>query len=422
MRAIWNIALNDLRVFFKEKGVLIGLIVVPIAMTVAVAAGNGAFASSGPSRVRVDVLDADNSQMSAQFLTDVRAANETLVLCPMDNDDEDFCRLGDDKTLTAERSIERLRDNTALALIEIPAGFEQKIQADEPVSIVYRSNESAVAPGFILQAVQSVVQRMGGAQVAAAVGDNIAESTLTFNSDDDRQAFRQSVYERAAQLWQQNPVTINYQLTAEDPAQSQSRSNMQAGFGQSVPGMGSMFVMFTVFSALYVLIRERANWTMQRLVMMPVSRGQILAGKILMWFLVGMLQYGVVFALGLVLGLNFGSNPVAILLVMAAFTLCTTALAFALSTLLKTEMQANSVSLLLALTLAPLGGAWWPLDVVPPFMRTVGHISPVAWAMEAFNQLIFFQGSLGAVIGNVLVLLALAVVFFAFAVWRFQYD
>jgi ABC-2 type transport system permease protein len=122
----------------------------------------------------------------------------------------------------------------------------------------------------------------------------------------------------------------------------------------------------------------------------------------------GMIKYLVIFAVGLVVGLHFGNDLLGIVVVMASFALCMTALAFAISTLVKTEMQANSVQLLLAMTLAPLGGAWWPLDIVPEFMRTVGHVSPVAWAMDAFNKLLFAQGTLGDVLVPVGVLLALS--------------
>ena len=45
------------------------------------------------------------------------------------------------------------------------------------------------------------------------------------------------------------------------------------GFGQSIPGMGSMFVMFTVMAGMSILLRERNQWTLQRLVVMPLRRG-----------------------------------------------------------------------------------------------------------------------------------------------------
>ncbi len=107
---------------------------------------------------------------------------------------------------------------------------------------------------------------------------------------------------------------------------------------------------------------------------------------------------------------------------MVTFTLCMTALSVALATLLRTEQQGYAVLLLLAQTLAPLGGAWWPLDVVPPFLRVIGHLSPVAWAMDSFRLLIFENANVISILPNVGVLLMMAVGFFAFAIWHFKYD
>jgi ABC-2 type transport system permease protein len=265
--------------------------------------------------------------------------------------------------------------------------------------------------------VQAVTQRMGGALVAANVGETIADDAIQFTDDADRTEFRQGVYDRAAELWAQNPAQVDYHLT-----EAQTVSSTQAGFGQSVPGMATMFSMIFVFTGMLNLITERKNWTLQRLVTLPISRSQILGGKILMYFLLGLIQFVIVYVLGIVLGVNFGSDLLALLLVIVSFVLCATALTFAIGTLLRTEMQAAGLMNLLGLTLAPLGGAWWPLDVVPDFMRTVGHISPVAWAMDSFRILSFENGGLGDIIGNIAVLLAMAGVFFAFAVWRFRYE
>ncbi|MEP6988281.1 MAG: ABC transporter permease, partial [Chloroflexota bacterium] len=236
----------------------------------------------------------------------------------------------------------------------------------------------------------------------------------------DKQAFRQDIYKQASEAVSKNPITVTYTLS--QTKDDQQVSGTQTGFGQSIPGMGSMFVMFTVFTSLYVLIREKTNWTIQRLVMMPLSRGQILGGKILMWFIIGMIQYGVVFIIGIVVGVNFGHDLVALLLVMVIYTLSITAFSFAISTLLKTEAQANSISLLLSLMLASLGGAWWSLDIVPPVMRIVGHLSPVAWAMDSYRSLLFENGNLLTILPNILILAAFTAACFGFAVWRFKYE
>ncbi|MBL8156531.1 MAG: ABC transporter permease [Anaerolineae bacterium] len=422
MSKVFSIMLNDLRVFFREPGQIIGLVVIPLILTIGVGIGNGGF-GGGPPQIRIDVIDQDNSAVSQQFVEDLRAVNSGLQLCPMDSVDNS-CRLGNDLVMTLERSDQRVLDDTVEAVIVIPAGFGEKVQNGQAVDVLYRAEQSGTGPSAIEQSVQAVVSRIGSAQVAAVVGMDVAGQfpPLQFRDEADRAAFQDSVYDRATALLDQDLGTVTYALSESNVADTQQVIGTQAGFGQSVPGMGSMFVMFTVFGALFILIRERKNWTLQRLVMMPLTRSQILGGKILMWFVAGMIQFVVVFVIGLALRVNFGDQPLAMLVVMVLFTLCMTALAFAVSTFLKTEQQANSISLLLALTLAPLGGAWWPLDIVPEFMRTIGHLTPVAWTMDAFQTLIFEQGTLLTILPNLAILTGFTAVFFIIAVRRFRYE
>ncbi len=69
-----------------------------------------------------------------------------------------------------------------------------------------------------------------------------------------------------------------------------------------------------------------------------------------------------------------------IVLIVLSFTLTATALGMALATPVRTSAQAENISLLLGLTLAPLSGAWWPIEIVPHFMQVIEHISPIAWS------------------------------------------
>jgi ABC-2 type transport system permease protein len=186
--------------------------------------------------------------------------------------------------------------------------------------------------------------------------------------------------------------------------------------------MGSMFVMFTVFGGMVALVGERKQWTLQRLAVAPVSRGHLLGGKVLGRFTLGFIQYLVVFAVGLLAGVHFGGDILALVLIMVSFTLATTALSFAVGSRVKTEMQAGSLTQLLVLVLAALGGAWWPLEIVPPFMRAIGHLSPVAWAMDGYQSLIFENGDLSTVLPSIAVLLGVAVVCFGFGIWHFKYE
>ena len=48
-----------------------------------------------------------------------------------------------------------------------------------------------------------------------------------------------------------------------------------------------------------------------------------------------------------------------------------------------------------------LGGCLYPLDVVGPVVRTVGHLVPQAWAMDAFVKLIYDNVGFAAVLPEI---------------------
>lgn len=421
MRKLWYIALTDLRITFAERGMWVNLVIIPCTLIFIIGLVTGGFGGDGTSRVRVDVLDNDQSAFSAQLLDDLREVDSRLILCPMDNDAEDICGL-DEAVLTEDRITERLENNTASAALIIPTGFNDRVFSGDPVNIVYRSDEQPGQPSTILQSVQAAVQRVSGATVAARVAMDVYENAglpATFANDADREQFQQAVYDRASNIWSLLPETIHY-------AQSLQQSNQSgptSGFQQSVPGIGSMYVMFTVLSGAFILLRERKDWTLQRLITMPVSAGQVIGGKMLARFVMGMIQFGVAFAFGgLVLRADFGNNLLALVLVMAAFTLCISAITLLLATIATSENQVNGLVTLMAVTLAPLGGAWWPLEIVPEWMQTIGHVSPVAWAMDGFSTLIYRGGGIQDVLLPVSVLVAAGVAIFLIAARRFRYD
>ncbi len=419
MRKILQIAVNDLRVILADRSILINLILIPIGLALAVGYANGAGSSgqSTPTRTIIDVLDDDQSALSSQFVDALRGLLPNSRLCPLDNTPDNACQLGG-ATLDSALAERRLKAHTARALIEIPADFGAKLASGQNVSAVYRSDEGVNDPSVWLQAAQTAAQRVGGAVAAARIGTDVISSLSASALTADKATLTQAINQRASTLWAQNPITVQT-VEAAQPASAQPT---RSGFSQSIPGMASMYVMFAVLPAMAAFIEERRNWTLQRLITMPLRRSQVLGGKLLARFALGMVQYGIIFGFGLLIGVRYGSSALAIIVVMAAYTACITALALALMTLLRSSGQARGLTLFLTLTLAPLGGAWWPLEIVPGWMRALGHLSPLAWAMDGFNTLIFHGGGLGAVIGPVTVLIGASVALFAFGVARFRYE
>jgi ABC-2 type transport system permease protein len=345
--------------------------------------------------------------------------NDTLTLCPLENDVEDRCELAGE-ALTLAEGLARVRDEESAALIVLPAGYAAALENLTAIQIDYYSATDPAAPDPVRQTVDALLQQVNSAALAAGVADAMLERLAAQPAlaviGPWRQSFVRNVYTRTETLLAQRPPAVRLVTTGG----AQSDVAVQ-GFGQSVPGMGSTYVMFTVLGGMAALVRERQRWTLQRLAVLPLTRSQILGGKMLTYFTLGMIQYWIVFAVGLTVGLDFGPHPMLMLPIMGAFVLCCTALTFAIAPSMSSDTQAGFVATLLALTFAPLGGAWWPLEIVSESMQRIGHLSPVAWAMDAFQDLLFYGGSFATILPELGVLLAAAAVLFGWGVWRFRY-
>jgi ABC-2 type transport system permease protein len=427
MAKVLAILRHDLRVFLTQRSNLPGLLLTPAVMTVIIALVTGGAFDRAAVR-RLDVIDQDGTQASSEFLASIRQANPGLTLCPMDNTADDVCDLGEsgtlikDQALTEDQALDRVANSTSLALLEIPSGFEVSLAAQQPTALTFRSASSFGTSQSAQEAVQAALSQVNAAAVASQIGlsaiDRLQGQPL---AGDQAEQMKSALYQRALEMAKEKNVTVEFALSGTSQGRTVGES-LQAGLGQSVPGMGTMFVMMTVFGGMAALIVERQQWTLQRLAVMPLSRRTLLAGKILARFCLGLLQFLVIFAVGALLGMNFGQDPLAFLLLVIAYTLSVTALSFAIGPGLKNPAQASGLSLLLTLTLAPLGGAWWPMDISPRFMQIIGHVSPVAWAMDGFTALTYEGAHLVDVWVPLAVLLGMTVLAFIIAIPRFRYQ
>jgi len=412
------IAWNDIRisVFGNKQANLFSLLLMPIgfAYLMGMLLG-GAFADDPDTTTYIDVFDNDVSEQSVQFLDTLRTINPNLVLCPMDafTGDKDRCDLDEESELTLDASQDRFNAEKIAAIVEIPAGLGQGVLNGEPTELVLRYEVDWTQPNYLQQMVQAALGQVGGASIAAQVGTQVFEAHF----EQDVPQFRDAVYDNATAYLANPPAVVSL-------SESQDDEFSASGFAQSVPGQGSFFVMMTLFAGVALLVQERDNWTLQRQLTMPVRRAELLGGKIIGRFSMGVFQFSMIFVAGAFFGMSYAGIILPVILLLLAFVLCITALTFLLGTVLniRTEQQSQGLTWLVGIPLAGLGGAWFPLDFAPDIMRIIGHISPVAWMMDGYHDLFFNNGGLADVTVPVLVLLAMSAVLFIVAIPRFKYE
>lgn len=154
-----------------------------------------------------------------------------------------------------------------------------------------------------------------------------------------------------------------------------------------------------------------------------MSRGQILLGHFVAMLTMIFLQLSVLILFGqLFLKLPYLGQPMATLMMTTATALFCGSLGMFIGVISRTEEQVIVLSLVPMFVLSALGGAWVPLEFTPQSFQTVARVTPLAWVMDGYKDILVRGQGLEAVGTAVLILVGYAVVLMALAAWRFRFD
>ncbi|MBN1297944.1 ABC transporter permease, partial [bacterium] len=200
------------------------------------------------------------------------------------------------------------------------------------------------------------------------------------------------------------------------------RETPPSGMDQQLPGNIVMFVVMTLLvnSAVH-LTSERKNGAFRRLMASPLTPGRILAGKLLGRIVPATVQVALLFLTGRILfGVHIGSALPGIILLSGAFILCAAAMGLTMGMWMDDRNHVVAAGVPLTLGMAALGGCWWPIEIVGPFMQRLGMTLPTGWAMRGYHELLSFGYGITAVLDNSALLIAAAFVFTAIAARRIR--
>ncbi len=307
-----------------------------------------------------------------------------------------------------------LQRSARTAVLIIPSGFSEAVDNGEQVqvSLVYDPAGDAVR----LQQIEGVIQ---GATIKISLQNQVGQG---LNQLSDLVVLAPS---SVRQAWDEQSTQA--QAIEQDPALSLKKvfpENYQFAstpdtYQQTVPGYAVMYVFFIIAGMTSSIRAERLNGTFRRLLSTPVSRTELVAGKMLATMLVGFTQVIFLFIVGAVLfKLGLGRDPLAFLILTGALVAAATTLGLAVST---TSLKGAGLAAPLIIA-ALLGGCMFPIDLMPPFLRSLSYAMPHSWALNGYLSLMVRGLGLQEVLPQIGALLGFALVFFLIAVWRFRFE
>jgi len=365
---LWVMARKEMLQIVRDPRSLVIVVVMPAVLVLLFGYG----VNLDQKHLSVCVWDRDGSQQSQDLLKRFQASEYFHVTRAVDN----------------ERDVARaLDDGSATMCIVLPWDFSQKLRAGQPVQVqalvdASDDNTANLITGYaqaVVQAYSAELQANWLEERGIAVQPSSlrVETRTWFNEDLESSAF-------------------------------------------IVPGvLALVMAVIGAFLTSLTVAREWERGTMEQLISTPVSALEIMVGKLLPYFLLGMGDTAISAAIALYwFHVPFRGSFLTLAGVSALFMLVVISMGFLISVIGKNQFAACQIALVA--TFLPaflLSGFLFSIDQMPTPLQWLTHLIPARYYVSALKQ-IFLKGTPASLLMDDLVPLAIIAALLAFAATR----
>ena len=380
MTKIWWIVRTNLVRASRDRTSLFFIVLLPLILIMALGltyAGGGA--------ARIGLVDPSGGALAKELVDDIRATNDVAV------------------EIRSFASIDELRDAAARGFVELglalPADYDTALEEGRNASIEYVAPQTTKA-----SAVRATVDRAVARQAALFRAARFAAA--------EGVPFEQALAAARAGQAGSSGILVATESVAE--------ASPTAGFGTGAPSQVILFMFLTSLTGAVELITTRQLGVSRRMFATPTSAWTIIAGEGLARVAIALFQgFFIVVASSLLFGVAW-PDPVATIAIVVTFSFVCGGAALLVGTIARNPSQGGSIGTGVGLLLGLLGGTMVPTEVFPEVMRTASHVTPHAWAMDAFRTLLLDGGGIAAILVPLSVLVGFAVVLQFLAVTKFR--
>ena len=350
LRAIWLTAQNEARLLVKDPIVLFMLLFAPVVIITVAGYSLGSLYGGSANSFRLPLVDLDHGKV-AQGIIEALRREHGVALEMLDDPDE------------ARRFVSR-RDRTPIAML-IPAGTSSQVAAGgQPRLILFVDPVRRVEVNALELRIDELCRRI---------------------TEQARTAAQSQIESFGAPQALGLPGDLGF---VEKPAIEGEAVAVNA-FDQYVPGFGITFLLIGMMLGIALTLFDERDWgTLKRLQVSGAPLTGLLLGKLFARFIVGIAQMIVLFAVGWALfGISLGRNPLALIIPTVGISFAAAALALVVASIATAHDSVPSLGVTISISMAAIGGCWWPLDFEPGWMRELARWLPTTWTMQAFNDL-----------------------------------
>lgn len=189
-----------------------------------------------------------------------------------------------------------------------------------------------------------------------------------------------------------------------------------------IPGLLAIILTFTLISFTAAsIVRERELGTLEQLQVTPLTRAQLIVGKITPFLVVGYLQLTLVTVLmRFLFGIPIAGSVVALFLLSGLYIASVLGLGIFISTIAKTQMQATQMSTFILLPFVFLSGYVFPIGGMPTFFQYLTYIIPANYYLQIVRGIVLRGATVADLWKPIAWLSFYMVIIIGLAIFRFK--
>ena len=286
---------------------------------------------------------------------------------------------------------------------EPAAGLGADLDAPAPIVVVSDAARGLAGP-IVSARVQRLVQRefthLGVARAAALIDALAGPYTA-----EQREYLAVALEELAAEPLREGDGASADGLVAQETLNGVDPD--RGGISYYAGAVAILFLLFSAMQGAISMIDERTSGIVDRLVATPGGYPTVVAGKALFLVGQGLVQVTLIFAFaGVFYGVDWLGRFGAWLLTAVLAAAAAAGLALLTASLARSRQQAQTASSFVVLILSAIGGSMVPRFMMPEWLRELGWITPNAWAIEAWQGLLWRDATIAELAPAWLVLAA----------------
>lgn len=190
----------------------------------------------------------------------------------------------------------------------------------------------------------------------------------------------------------------------------------------NVPGLiGVILQTVTLMLTSFSIVREREKGTLEQLIVTPISKMELMIGKIIPYVIIGFIDI----VLALALSVFWFKVPVAggitlLLFFSVIFLFSALGVGLLISTISKSQLQAMQLSMFMIMPNILLSGYMFPREAMPKIIQVISNIFPLTYFIKVLRGVILKGNSFSSLKYEFIILVIFGMVVLTAATIKFK--